>query len=52
MHSVEYMKGSIQEWFADASDPVEVARTYAAICTETEKQLEYMMEQQMSEYED
>lgn len=51
MFSVENMKGSIREWFADASDPVEVARTYAAICTETEKQLEYAMEQLIDESE-
>ncbi|WP_333792025.1 hypothetical protein [Muricomes intestini] len=44
MFSVEGIKGSIQEWFADASDVTEVARTYAAICTETEKQMEYSME--------
>lgn len=45
MYSVDDMKSCIQEWFADASDVVEVAKTYNEILLETEKQMEYMMGQ-------
>ncbi|PXV85113.1 hypothetical protein C8E03_11937 [Lachnotalea glycerini] len=44
MYSVEDMKQCIQEWFTDCSDPIEVARTYAEIEKETEKQLVFMLD--------
>lgn len=45
LYSVDDMKSCIQEWFADASDVVEVAKTYNEVLLETEKQMEYMMGQ-------
>lgn len=47
MYSVEDMKSCIQEWFSDALNSVEVAKTYHEIHQEAEKQLEYMMEQRI-----
>lgn len=49
MFDVDDIRSCIQEWFADASGCVEVAKTYAAIMIETERQLEYMMEERGSE---
>lgn len=45
MHSIDNMKSCIQEWFAEALNPVEVAKTYHEIQQETQKQLEFMMKQ-------
>lgn len=45
MYNVDDMKSCIQEWFAECTDAVEVAKTYAEIQKETEKQLEFMIEQ-------
>lgn len=45
MYSVEDMKSCIQEWFSEALNPVEVAKTYHEILQESEEQLYYMMEQ-------
>ncbi len=45
MYSVEDMKSCIQEWFSEALNPVEVAKTYHEIQQEAEKQLGFMMEQ-------
>lgn len=47
MYSVEDMKNFIQEWFSEALNPVEVAKTYHEIRQEAEKQLEFMMEQKI-----
>ena len=47
MQSVDDMKSYIQEWFSEATNAVEVARTYSEIQKESEKQLEYMMDQRM-----
>lgn len=44
MFKVEDIKGCIQEWFGDCSNPCEAARTYAEIKTESENQLEYRMD--------
>lgn len=43
MYSVDDMKSCIQEWFADCSNSTEVAKIYAEIKIETEKQLDFMM---------
>ena len=45
MYSVEDMKSYIQEWFSEALNSVEVAKTYHEIQQEAEKQLGFMMEQ-------
>lgn len=45
MYSVDDMKSCIREWFSEALNPVEVAKTYHEVQQEAEKQLEYMMEQ-------
>lgn len=45
LYSVDDMRSCIQEWFAEALNPVEVAKTYHEIQQEAEKQLEFMMEQ-------
>lgn len=47
MNNIDDMKRSIQEWFSEALNPVEVARTYKEITLETEKQLNFMMEQRI-----
>lgn len=44
-NSMDSIKSCIQEWFADADDAAEVARTYHEILMESDKQMEYMMEQ-------
>lgn len=49
MFSVDDMKSCIEEWFADASDCVEVAKTYHEVVLEAEKQLEYMMKERKNE---
>lgn len=49
MYGVDDIKSCIHEWFADALNPVEVAKTYHEIQQEAEKQLEYMMKQYISE---
>lgn len=51
MYDIEDMKSCIQEWFSEAINSVEVAKTYHEIKLEAEKQLEYMMEQRKM-YED
>jgi hypothetical protein len=43
MYDTETIKACIQEWLADATSVAEVARTYAVIWAETEKQLDYVM---------
>lgn len=43
MYSVDDMKSCIQEWFSEALNPVEVAKTYHEVQQEVEKQLELMM---------
>lgn len=43
MFSIDDMKSCIQEWFAAALTPVEVAKTYHVIAQEAEEQLAYMM---------
>lgn len=41
MYSIEDIQQSIQEWFYDASDSKETAKTYHEILAETEKQMEH-----------
>lgn len=45
MYSTDDMKSCIQEWFSEALDTKEVARTYHVVVSEAEK----MMENQMDE---
>jgi len=45
LYSIDVIKSYIQEWFSEALNPVEVAKTYHEIQQEAEKQLEFMMEQ-------
>ena len=45
MFCVDSMKSCIQEWFANALSPVEVAKTYHAVVEEAEIQLDYMMKE-------
>lgn len=45
MYSVDDIKTCIQEWFADATDCVEVAKVYSEIILEAENQLEIMMDE-------
>lgn len=52
MYDVDDIKSCIHEWFADALNPVEVAKTYHEIQQEAEKQLECMMKQYISELND
>lgn len=47
MNNIDDMKNCIQEWFSEALNPVEVAKTYKEITLETEKQLDFMMEQRI-----
>ncbi|WP_321024712.1 hypothetical protein [Eisenbergiella porci] len=49
MYGADDIKSCIQEWFAEALNPVEVAKTYHEIQMEAEKQLEYMMKQYIAE---
>lgn len=49
MFSVDDMKSMIEEWFADASDCIEVAKTYHEVVWEAEKQLDYMMKKLKNE---
>lgn len=42
MRCVDDMRNYIQEWFADAGDHIEVAKTYHEVISEAERQLEYM----------
>ncbi len=44
MYSIDDIKQFIQEWFAECSDAVEVAKTYAEISKETDKQLIFMLD--------
>ena len=41
----EEMRSCIQEWMAQALDIEELAKIYATIISETDKQLSYMSEQ-------
>ena len=52
MKDIKDLKGYIQEWFNDCTDAVEVAKTYAEIQKENEKQLEFMLDQFISVDED
>ena len=45
MVSVDDMKSCIQEWMAQALCIEDLAKIYATIINETDKQLEYMSEQ-------
>lgn len=45
MFCIDDMKSCIQEWFAEAMTPVEVARTYHIVAEEAEIQLDYMMKE-------
>ncbi len=45
MFSISDMESCIEEWFADADDVKEVAKTYAVIIINTEKQLNFMMDE-------
>lgn len=47
MYDINDMKNCIQLWFADAITCPEVAKTYAEILIETEKQMELMMEERV-----
>ncbi len=41
--SIEDMQDMIQEWMAQATTPVDLAKVYAAIMQETNWQLEFVM---------
>ncbi|EXG86543.1 hypothetical protein K413DRAFT_3382 [Clostridium sp. ASBs410] len=45
MYSVEDIKSCTQESFAECIDTVDVVKTYSEILKETEKQMEFMIEQ-------
>ena len=45
MISEEDMRSCIQEWMAQALDIEDLAKIYATIISETDKQLSYMIEQ-------
>ena len=45
MISEEDMRSCIQEWMAQALDIEDLAKIYATIISETDKQLSYMAEQ-------
>lgn len=45
MISEEEMRSCIQEWMAQALDIEDLAKIYATIISETDKQLSYMSEQ-------
>ena len=45
MTSIDDMKSCIQEWMAEALSAVELAKTYAEVRSELDKQLEYCMDE-------
>lgn len=49
MYSSDDIKDCIQEWFSEALDTKEVARTYHIVVAEAEKQMEKQMEYMMDE---
>ena len=49
MVSADDMKSCIQEWVAQALCIEDLAKIYATIISETDKQLEYMSEQTKNE---
>ena len=51
MFNVEDIRSCIQEWFADAIDCVEVAKTYHEVVLEAESQLYHMMAERMNQEE-
>lgn len=51
MISEEDMRSCIQEWMAQALDIEDLAKIYATIISETDKQLSYVAEQIKKYYE-
>lgn len=47
--SIDDMKSVTQEWFGQCDTRQDVARVYAAVLMETERQMDFMMKQELED---